>query len=794
MIFRALPALVLIALALPAQAARAPARQFAVAPAPAWVQPLPLPEAPAASPGSAAPQKGSAGLRFSLVDLQTRVGADGAQESYAHFARSFTSEGGVAEGSQLSFEFDPSYQHLTLHGVWRVRAGERRSIFDPSEVKVIQPERGLEAQMYDGSLSALLFLRDIRVGDTVEYAFTVSGNNPVFAGHFSRYVDARYGEPVAHWRYRLLWPHARPLFTKVHGQVQGGGKLEPRVTRTGAEDEYVWEQRKLEALQVDDGLPSWYAPFTELQLSDYADWEAVATWALPLFSPKPGDEAGLDAEAERLRAANATPEARLLAALRFAQDEVRYVGLELGPNTHQPHPPGEVLARRFGDCKDKALLLVALLRRLGIEAAPALVNTRARQAVDDLLPTHAAFDHAIVRAELDGHVYWLDATRTFERGALAQLQPPHLRRALVVRPGTRALEEIPRPVVKAPTVEVEEHYVARDRTKPATLTVTTRYSGPDADRQRDALSTGDLEEMSRTFLNYYARTDPDIRTLQPLEVKDDPAKNVLTMVERYSIENFWRTREHDFDADAISQELTTPKISSKRTMPFAVRYPRSVKMAIRLEAPEKLDVRAEKDSVEGPAFRVDYDLRAVGSNLLLDYQYRSTADAVPPEKTTAHLDAVRKVRDNLGFNITLRGAGAAGAAAVPEEDLGWEAYAWLGGVLVFTLGGLWILHVGPVNLWRSLRSRRRRKAFAQKFEEVKGSSAATALPIASVQALPAALSKLRCGCGALGGPPPSVAEPLFLGDQVVLSLKWFCTQCGCQRKAFYAIQDEQRAA
>jgi transglutaminase-like putative cysteine protease len=781
----ALLALGLLLVSHPARAARAPApaRPFAVAPPAAWVQPLPLPADPPG--GEGAQQKGSAGLRFSLVDLQSRVGAAGAEEHYAHFARTFLSEGGVAEGAQLHLGFDPSYQRLTIHGVWLVRGGERRSIFEPAEVKVIQQERALEAQLYDGSLTALLFLRDIRVGDTVEYAYTVSGSNPVFAGHFSHFVDVRYGEPVRHWRYRLLWPEGREFAMKVHG-----AQLEPSIQVRDGMREYVWAQEKLPALVVDDGVPGWHPVYPELQLSDHPSWEAVAAWALPLFTLAPGQDAGVDAEAARIRAAHPTQEARLLAALRFTQDQVRYVGLELGPNSHQPHPPAEVLARRFGDCKDKALLLVTLLSRLGIEAAPALVNTRLKHGVDRLLPTHSAFDHAIVRARLDGRTYWLDATRTFERGALSDLRPPDLRRALVVAPGTRALEVMPAPEAKEPTVVVDEHYVARERTGPAHLTVTTRYSGPDADRKRDELSTGDLEELSRSFLNYYARTDPDIRLERPLEVKDDPEANTVTFVERYVIDGFWRTKEHEFDADVVRQQLQVPEIS-RRTTPWAVRHPRHVQMSIRLEGPEPLKVKAEKRGVKGPATQVDWNLRTEKGVLRLDYRYQSLADSVAPEKMAEHLKAVREARESLGYRITL---GSAGAAQTASEGLDWKAAAWLLGVLGITVGGLWVVHVGPANLWMQLRSRKRRKAFVSKFDETAGSTAATALPLATVQALPEALTRLRCRCGQRGGPVIPTPEPIFLGEQVILSLKWPCVGCGCERRAFYVLEDEQQAA
>jgi len=110
--------------------------------------------------------------------------------------------------------------------------------------------------------------------------------------------------------------------------------------------------------------------------------------------------------------------------------------MEMGINGHKPHPPAQVLKRRYGDCKDKALLLVSLLRATGIEAAPALANTRERAALDGFLPTAYAFNHAIVRARIDGKERWLDATLTSQRGELSALSTPGYERALVLDPAT----------------------------------------------------------------------------------------------------------------------------------------------------------------------------------------------------------------------------------------------------------------------------------------------------------------------------------------------------------------------
>ena len=97
-------------------------------------------------------------------------------------------------------------------------------------------------------------------------------------------------------------------------------------------------------------------------------------------------------------------------ALRFVQDDVRYTGLEIGAGAYRPSQPGVVLARRFGDCKDKVFLLVTLLRAMGVEAYPALVHSRMGIGVAERAPSPGAFDHVIAKVRFKDRDYWLDAT------------------------------------------------------------------------------------------------------------------------------------------------------------------------------------------------------------------------------------------------------------------------------------------------------------------------------------------------------------------------------------------------
>jgi tetratricopeptide (TPR) repeat protein len=155
-------------------------------------------------------------------------------------------------------------------------------------------------------------------------------------------------------------------------------------------------------------------------------------------------EAGspLKAEAAKIKAAYPDDAGRAAAALRLVQEKVRYLFLGMNDGGYVPAPADVTWKRLFGDCKGKTVLLLALLHELGIEAVPALVNaTGGGDGMDLRLPMPADFDHVIVRATVDGKVYWLDGTRLGDR-TLKDLRIPPFRWALPLKPKGSALEKL----------------------------------------------------------------------------------------------------------------------------------------------------------------------------------------------------------------------------------------------------------------------------------------------------------------------------------------------------------------
>ncbi len=286
----------------------------------------------------------SGGQVFTLIDSQV---SPAKSETFSHVVKEITSETGVQSGANLSFTWDPSFQELTIHQITIQRGTERMDKLDPGKFKIIQQETDLNRQIYNGALSAVLFLEDVRVGDRIEYSSTLRGENPSFKGRYSETFILGGNVPIQRRRFRLLWPDERPLKFRLHGTA-----VEPELRTHGGTREYIWESRDAPAVVVEDQLPSWFVAYPWIQLSEFTSWSEVAAWAAALYVTTNSEAAELREQIGKLRHPGATAEQIVQSALEFAQNDVRYLGIEFGPNSYHPTDPVAVLRRRFGDCSE----------------------------------------------------------------------------------------------------------------------------------------------------------------------------------------------------------------------------------------------------------------------------------------------------------------------------------------------------------------------------------------------------------------------------------------------------------
>ena len=170
---------------------------------------------------------------------------------------------------------------------------------------------------------------------------------------------------------------------------------------------HAWELRDLPYVEPEPAAPGWTSLAPRLALSfappagsegapaTFDTWQDVARWTNSLHDPRAVPDATVTARARELTSGLANDLDRIRAIARFVQ-RLPYISIQIGLGRFQPHPAPEILAKAYGDCKDKANLMRALLSVVGIPAYPVLVSADDPRFVRSEWPSPTQFNHAIL--------------------------------------------------------------------------------------------------------------------------------------------------------------------------------------------------------------------------------------------------------------------------------------------------------------------------------------------------------------------------------------------------------------
>lgn len=593
----------------------------------------------------------SDGALYLLSDAQVRWDGE-SSEFYYRLVTKVSEPDALSDAGSIQLSYDPSYEELTIHGIAITRDGRTSDRLASARVDVLQREESLERRLLDGERTVSIEIEDLRVGDRIEYSYTRSGSNPVWRGHHFRTFPLEYSVPVRVLRARLTVPRQR------YSNLQyRNGSLEPTVTMEGQETTYEWARRSVPGADSDGDAPSWHLGAQAVQVSSFRSWRDIIEREMPLYASPEKVSAPLQALIDEIRQEHAEPEARLREILARVQADIRYLGIELGVGGFVPRDPSVVFERRFGDCKDKSLLMVTMARAMGIDAFPAIVDTNNRVAMNEMIPTPAYFDHVIVLARIGEESFWLDPTRTLQSGALGEIYQPHFGKAMVLEPGAVDLVEMTPSDSDIVTVLIDEVFdLSRSFDgSAATYRIASQYKSYRADFIREDLRADGVEELQERFFNYYKRKRPGLAVAEAMTVVDDLDENILTVHESYTIDDPWRWDPEDsrFEFSAspyeVESNLGKPDVVD-RSAPYAKTHPIHTiqKTAVILPFGRAVDV--ETIATEHPAFRFSKETRydAGANTVALEYRYVSKADAVAAEDLDSYLLKVDEA-DDLGW-------------------------------------------------------------------------------------------------------------------------------------------------
>lgn len=369
-----------------------------------------------------------------------RIAADGTLNYQHRLIYRVDTEGTVKGWAELSSGWDPWFENPSqLHA----RVLQPEGTFVELDQKTITdaPVKAEDNETFSSRHIRRAPLPGMAIGSIVEETESIQGKTPYFSdGALYRFVF-RENVPVGRVRMIVELPSATPFKELIH-DLPGLSVSRSDVNGTRRVVYEATGQAAANDSDIDLATDTPATPMVEFATGQ--SWGAVASGYAALTDPQMVTS---EAEAILPKDLPTARMAKIQAIVKQLHHEVRYTGVEFGAAQLTPQRPSEVIQRHYGDCKNKATLLVAMLRAVGIKADLALLSMGPGRDVDPMLPGINRFGHAIVYVPKGGpgeDPLWIDATAEyFAVGSLPY--DDQGRKALVISPQTTELTKTPEP-------------------------------------------------------------------------------------------------------------------------------------------------------------------------------------------------------------------------------------------------------------------------------------------------------------------------------------------------------------
>lgn len=578
-------------------------------------------------------------------------------EDYVHEARRLETMEAVQHLSQWRFQFEPQTQSVVFHFIKVKRSEEIIEQLNLEKGHLFQREEGLNRFVIDGWFTYLQVLEDVRPGDILEWAYTVQTNNRALSANASFFQCLPEWISVGKYQFVVRFKTGREMKWK-----SSSADLNPLWSTADGLSIWTWYTKNYIGLKQELNTPSWYVSAPWIQISDCPDWQTVATDVANAWAKQNFDSAELEKFSNGLKQAEPMLEAQIARTIQLIQDDFRYLSVNLEFGGQIPNSPDAVARRRYGDCKDLSFLLATLLRQLGIQARPVLVNAQLRKTIGDMLPSLNVFNHVIVEFEVEDKKRWIDPTIARQGGGAFGRVVPNYGLGLPVGGTVTGLTKQPEVFGQSNLYELRE-VVQLDTTGAKSLvSLVTRAEGIHADRLRDEFAKIGAVEMAKSNLQACANRYGRANRVGELKCRDDRATNQFYVAEVFEIDKFLMPHpnrnccQFAIPSHWIKATLALPEATKRRT-PFALPYPCQIVHHIEIASPT-VKPNSARNIEPRLALQKNYAqfsrTRKTGYGFwIMELSISILADSVPPAQLDQHREFVESVWNASLWNLVV---------------------------------------------------------------------------------------------------------------------------------------------
>ena len=594
---------------------------------------------------------------------------NGSNKKCVHFIDQITSQSGVNFLSKIPIEFMAIYQHVVIHHLKQYRNGKLIDQLNNAHFQIAACDRKQDGKEFQGWKTLTIILNDLQIDDTLDICYTVNGCDPKIGKNFSTFLGTRYRCPVALQRIRVVYPKAKKIFFKSDKEGVEEKFINSHVP--GCNEPIAEFEPDAPVIQ-DENIPLWCKTSQYIQISTFKSWSDVVKTYISYYERA----AELDIVrpfVDEICKDSKNLEEKIIALVNYVQKNIRYLSLSEVDLTIAPSNIKDILLNKFGDCKDKTLLLLALLDVLGVEAYPALVYSADPYEPQRALPCSSIFDHIIVLLKHSGKEYWIDPTFEYQGGTLEKRSFINRGYALVLKPSQNELTEIPLKQVREKIFK-EYFDFSNYPSGPIRYRMESIFKGIAADIARDNYLSVSKKAISERFLDIFCERYGQASVEAPLTLEDDQENNVFTINESYIIEEYSSFSKIGDDFNFMFSDLRAniqeiPKLP--RTHPLPLTFPNVIQQTIEIDTNTENNISHRKTVVANKNFHYLSKIMESGKKIIFTGTYEALTDQVSLDKLEEYSEKTAELLNNVNWIIYKSALDNNASAHSVENNQGW---------------------------------------------------------------------------------------------------------------------------
>ena len=344
---------------------------------------------------------------YLLVDEKIEINSDNTSLSTIHVIEKILKERGK-NLAEIEIGYDSTYERVELEFA-RTITGDGKVIYAGKEsIRNIGLYRNFP--LYSNSKAFIVSMPSVEVGSVIEYKIRIYSSKLINEDDCSLIYRLRERYPIFKAKFSFVTPKNRETYFKFSNQEYAEGiNLKPDLVEKEGKKVYTWNFNQIKPIIPEYNMPSTSYVNHAISISTFSSWDEVYKWWKFLYQDKLKlDDEIKDFTKNLIRGAS-TDYDKAKKLYEFVAKNIRYVAIEYGDSGYEPHYANEVFVNRYGDCKDQAILLVAMLKFTGLKGYPVLIPTRSAYPLDKDFPS-VIFNHAICAVEIEGRLIFMDPT------------------------------------------------------------------------------------------------------------------------------------------------------------------------------------------------------------------------------------------------------------------------------------------------------------------------------------------------------------------------------------------------